>query len=79
MPGRVLSAYPVSTLFNLTSKSTRWYYYFDFIVEETEARLLVQRCTNGKKLRVTRAEARGLGRTGGGGEIGRTWEALHTC
>lgn len=74
-----LSASPVSALFLLTSKSMRWHYYFHFTVEETEARLLAQGCTNGKKLGVTRDDARGLGRTGGGGEIGRTREALHTC
>lgn len=32
MPGRVLSALLVSTLFMLTSKSMRWHYYFHFTV-----------------------------------------------
>lgn len=54
------------TFFILTSKSMRWHHYFHFTVEETEAQSLAQRHTNGKRLKVTRAKTRMVGRIAGG-------------
>ena len=74
MPFRVLSALHVFTLFILTSKSMRCYYYLHFTVEETEAQLFAQGLNNAKKLRVTKVKAREVGRIGSG--WGCNWKHL---